>query len=57
MNNLKKVLGFRTNKLWKKIIASLYYFLCLILIIEAIKDVPEIRVSIYDLVIYRASWQ
>lgn len=55
MKNRKKLLGFRSNKLWKKIIAILYYIWCLFLLIVAMNDVPEIRVSIYDMVIHKSS--
>lgn len=55
MKSRKKLLGFRTNKLWKKIIAIIYYILCLFLLIIAMNDVPKIRVSIYDMVIHKSS--
>lgn len=55
MENLKKLWGFRSNKLWKKILACLYYFCCLTLFINALTEVPNIYANIYDLFIYKLS--
>lgn len=55
MKKLEKLWGFRTNKLWKKIIAVLYYLFCLILIILSLNDVPEIKADLYDMIIYKVS--
>lgn len=55
MKKLEKLWGFRTNKLWKKIIAVLYYLFCLILIIFSLNDVPEIKADLYDMIIYKVS--
>ncbi len=50
-----KLVGFRTNKLWKKIIACIYYLFCIIMLIVAIRDVPEIKANIYDMFIYKTT--
>ena len=55
MKNLKKIVGFRSNKTWKKIIASLYYLFCLIYIIQSLNNVPVIKANIYDMVIHKIS--
>lgn len=55
MKNLNKLWGFRSNKLWKKIIASLYYLLCLIIIFSSFSKVPQIETNTYDMIIYKIS--
>lgn len=55
MKNLEKIVGFRSNKMWKKIIASLYYLFCLIYIIQSLNNVPVIKANIYDMVIHKIS--
>lgn len=55
MKKLEKLWGVRTNKLWKKIITSLYYLLCLVFIILSLNDVPEIKANLYDMIIYKVS--
>lgn len=53
MNNLKKIFGFRSNKIWKKIIATLYYLFCLIYIIQLLNNAPVINANMYDIVIHK----
>lgn len=55
MEFLKKLWGFNSSKLWVKIFACLYYFVCLILVINALTSVPDIYANIYDLFIYKLS--
>ena len=55
MNNLKKIVGFRTDKNWKKIIAISYYLFCLLLIFTSLNDIPEVKANMYDLVVYKIS--
>lgn len=55
MKNLEKIVGFRSNKMWKKITASLYYLFCLIYIIQSLNNVPVIKANIYDMVIHKIS--
>jgi len=55
MKNIKKLVGFRTNKSWKKILACLYYFLCFIVIISYASEVPKVQADIYDLFIFKTS--
>lgn len=55
MKKLEKLWGFRTNKLWKKVFAILYYLSCLIFIILSLNDVPEIKANGYDMLIYKIS--
>lgn len=53
MNKLGNLFGFRTNKLWKKLLAILYYLFCINFVITSLNDVPEINVNLYDMIIYR----
>ena len=55
MEFLKKLWGFNSSKLWVKIFTCLYYFVCLILVINALTSVPDIYANIYDLFIYKLS--
>ena len=55
MKGFNKLLGFRTDKLWKKIIACIYYIFCLITIFASFSEVPQIEANIYDMVIYKTS--
>lgn len=55
MKVLNKLWGFRSNKLWKKIIACLYYLFCLIIVFSSFSEVPQVEANMYDMVIYKAS--
>lgn len=55
MKKLEKLWGFRTNKLWKKVLAILYYLSCLTFIVLSLNDVPEIKTNGYDMLIYKIS--
>lgn len=55
MKVLNKLWGFRSNKLWKKIIACLYYLSCLIIVFSSFSEVPQVEANMYDMVIYKAS--
>ena len=55
MKVTNKLLGFRSNRLWKKIIAYLYYLLCLIIIFYSFIKVPQIESNLYDMIIYKIS--
>lgn len=55
MKKLEKLWGFRSNKLWKKIIACLYYLFCIIIVFSSFSEVPQIQANVYDMVIYKAS--
>ena len=55
MEVLKKLWGFRSNVLWKKIIAYIYYFFCLIIILISFSNVPQIYANMYDMIIYKVS--
>ena len=55
MKKLEKLWGFRSNKLWKKIIACLYYLFCLIIVFSSFSEVPQIQANVYDMVIYKVS--
>lgn len=55
MRFFRKLFGFRSNVWWKKIIACLYYFFCLILVFYAVTDIPKIVANMYNLFIHKTS--
>ena len=55
MKKFDKLLGFRSNKKWKKILASCYYIFGIIFFLGSIFEVPEIKANMYDMVIYKTS--
>lgn len=55
MNKSSKLFSFRTNKLWKKILACLYYIFCLFILFVSFSEVPQIEANMYDVVIYKTS--
>ena len=55
MKKFNKLLGFRSNKKWKKILASCYYILGIIFFLGSIFEVPEIKANMYDMFIYKTS--
>lgn len=55
MNESKKELEVGSSKVWKNIIACIYYLFCLILIIFSFSRVPQIEANMYDIVIYKTS--
>lgn len=55
MKNFNKLWGFRSNKLWKKIVAGSYYVFCILLIISFAFEVPDVKASMYDMVIFKIS--
>lgn len=55
MRKLNNLWGFRTNKLWKKIIATFYYLFALNLIITTLNDTPQISAKLYDFLINKLS--
>lgn len=52
---MKKLMGFRTDKLWVKILASCYYLFCITYFIMLIIKIPSFEVNTYDLIIYKLS--
>ncbi len=55
MKKLNNIWGFRSNKLWKKILASIYYIFCLVLIIFSLTQSSNLDINTYDMIIYKAS--
>lgn len=55
MTQIKNLLGFRTNKWWKKIIACIYYLFCIVMFFSSFKEIPQIEANMYDMVIYKIS--
>lgn len=52
---MKKLMGFRTDKLWVKILASCYYLFCITYFIVLIIKMPSFALNTYDLIIYKLS--
>lgn len=52
---MKKLMGFRTDKLWVKILASCYYLFCIAYFIVLIIKMPSFELNTYDLIIYKLS--
>ena len=53
MKKLSKFWGFRSDNIIKKILASLYYIFCLIMIFAFTTDVPSIKSNMYDTIIFK----
>ena len=55
MKALGKVLGFRTGKPWKMLIAGIYYLLCLMVLWYCMTTPLPVQAGDYDVGIYRLS--
>lgn len=55
MKALGKVLGFRTGKPWKMLIAGIYYLLCLVVLWYCMTTPLPVQAGDYDVGIYRLS--
>ena len=55
MKKLSKFWGFRSDNIIKKILASLYYIFCLVMIFVFTTDVPSIKSNMYDTIIFKIS--
>ena len=55
MKKFDKLWGYRSNKKWKKVLASCYYIFSIIFFLSSIFEVPEIKANMYDMFIYKTS--
>ena len=55
MKKFNKLLGYRSNKKWKMILASCYYIFGIIFFLSSIFEVPEIKVNMYDMLVHKTS--
>ncbi|MBC5581399.1 hypothetical protein H8S23_07735 [Anaerofilum sp. BX8] len=53
--NLKKLLGFRSNTPWKKIVAVLYYLICLAVFAVGLVTPLPIEAGLWDVFVYKVS--
>lgn len=49
----RKLLGFRTGKGWKKLLALLYYAMCLVVLYFALFTPVPVAAQIHDRILYR----
>ena len=54
-SKLKKLFGFRSNTPWKKIIAVLYYLLCLTILVVGLVTPLSIEAGLWDIFVYKVS--
>ncbi len=51
-----KLLGFRTNKTWKKVLSILYLVFCILFVIVAIAEKRKGQITVYDCWVDKAEW-
>lgn len=55
MKWIRKLWGFSSDKKWKRVVASFYYFFSISFLIDSLFEVPVIRANMYDMVIFKTS--